>query len=77
MTAAAQRHHLGAMLFAYRQKRDVTVAQLASEIGVPRATLSNLERGASMSLPTFFTLWAWLLQPAAPAAAQAQLPVGE
>ena len=75
MTALAQRHHLGAMLVSYRQKRDITVAELAAEIGIPRATLSHLERGGPMSLATFFTLWTWLQQPAgAPAPAQSQLP---
>lgn len=54
--------HLGEMLRLYRMVRNITVRQLAPEIGVSIATLSRVERGYEMDLRTFEKFLAWFRQ---------------
>lgn len=52
--------NLGAMLVAYRQKRDIGVRELAKLIGVSAATLNRVENGEECSADTFVKLLLWM-----------------
>ena len=52
---------LGELLRIYRTLRNLTVRDVAADIGIGHATLSRIERGEAFDVPTMLKLWAWLL----------------
>lgn len=57
-----QRTNLSEMLRLYRTVKNMGVRELAKEIGIGAATVSRIERGGLMDLPTFLKLQAWMLK---------------
>ena len=55
---------LGILLKRYRMWREITVRELAKEIGVPIATLSRVENGKRCDSGTLLLLLLWMHQPA-------------
>jgi transcriptional regulator with XRE-family HTH domain len=47
---------LGKLLLGYRQSRELTVREMAKEIGIPTATLNRVERDKPVDTPTFMKL---------------------
>lgn len=58
MTTASR---LGRLLRLYRTVHDLTVRELAPQIGISIATLSRIERGHAMDVPTWLKVQHWLL----------------
>lgn len=54
---------LGALLTAYRQKNDLSVRAMASQIGVSPATFNRIERGEECDMKTFAKLLHWMMTP--------------
>jgi transcriptional regulator with XRE-family HTH domain len=63
-----KRSHLGRMFALYRAAENLTLRDLAPQIGISAATLLRIEQGKATDVVTFLQLWAWLLGPEAGAA---------
>lgn len=55
---------LGEILRLWRRVSNITIRDLAAEIGVPYPTLSRIERGKEMDGTTLAKILAWLMEPA-------------
>jgi transcriptional regulator with XRE-family HTH domain len=53
---------LGDMLRAYRFRHDLTVRDLAPDLGISIATLSRIERGHGLDATTLLRLISWMLE---------------
>jgi transcriptional regulator with XRE-family HTH domain len=53
---------LAHMLKLYRASRDIGVREMGAAIGISAATISRIERGGSMDLPTWQKIQDWLLK---------------
>jgi DNA-binding XRE family transcriptional regulator len=51
---------LGTVLRRYRSMREITVRDLAKEIGIAFATLSRIENGLDCDSKTLMTVLVWL-----------------
>lgn len=60
-TRIRHQHRLGQMLRLYRTVRDVSLRELAPEIGISYATLLRIELGQAFDAATLLKLWTWLL----------------
>lgn len=54
--------NLGLCLRLYRQRKDLSVRQVAPGIGISHATLSRIERGYPTDQATFLKILNWLVQ---------------
>lgn len=53
---------LGPMMLAYRMKYDITVREMAIEIGVSPATISRIEHARPIDTQTMVKLINWLFR---------------
>ncbi len=51
---------IGRVLTAYRQKYDITMRDLAREVGISAATICRVEAGCAVPERTFLRLVLWL-----------------
>lgn len=54
---------LGMLIRAYRHKTDLTLMELAAEIGVGVSTLSRVETGDGMDGETLGKVLVWMMKP--------------
>lgn len=52
---------LGEMFRLYRTVRNVSLREVASQIGISHATLLRIEKGQTFDAQTLLKLWAWML----------------
>lgn len=53
---------LGSVLRKYRTMREITVRDLAKEMGISFPTLSRIEHGQPMDAKTFMKVLNWLME---------------
>jgi transcriptional regulator with XRE-family HTH domain len=54
---------LGTILIAYRQKHDLSLRDLSSDIGISHATLQRIETGKDCDVRSFMKLLEWMMKP--------------
>ena len=54
--------HLGGMLTAYQQKRDIEGKTLARQIGISESTLTRIKRGKMPDAAGLAKIIAWLVR---------------
>ncbi len=64
MSRIARRTHLGKMLRLYRMVRNLTLRDMAPQVGISHATLMRIETGQAIDAETLLKLWTWMLSAA-------------
>ena len=52
---------LGVLLRKYRAMQELTVRDLAAQIGIPHATLSRVENGENLDAQNLMKIFNWLV----------------